>query len=93
MPPQPSPAADYGTVQHGSDVEAAKHHSDDEAREVGPDGVASETSSVHMQEGVRQVEAITTVWSKQTMIIVFVLYVRVLQLSPTCVLVCDGTDT
>ncbi|KAJ6789632.1 hypothetical protein PWT90_08487 [Aphanocladium album] len=67
----------YGAVQHGDvkhgDTESGKRFSDDEIREVNEDGRTSETSSVHMQDGVKRVEAITTVWSKNTMIVMFIL--------------------
>lgn len=33
----------------------------------------SETGSTHKQEGVRQVEAIIRVWSKQVLIVMFIL--------------------
>ncbi|KAI8946086.1 siderochrome-iron transporter MirB [Xylaria longipes] len=49
--------------------------SDDQVREVG-DGrnpEADEAGSTHKQEGVRQVEAIISVWSKQVLILMFIL--------------------
>ncbi|OAA56115.1 siderophore iron transporter mirB [Cordyceps fumosorosea ARSEF 2679] len=62
----------YGTVKQG-DVERAKPSSDEDIRELQDDGPASETSSVHVQDGVKRVEAITMVWSKNTMIVMFIL--------------------
>ncbi|RYC54459.1 hypothetical protein CHU98_g11750 [Xylaria longipes] len=50
--------------------------SDDQVREVG-DGrnpEADEAGSTHKQEGVRQVEAIISVWSKQVLILMFILH-------------------
>ncbi|KAI5925495.1 major facilitator superfamily transporter [Camillea tinctor] len=42
--------------------------------EVGDDNKdESDTSSEHKQDGVKQVEAITTVWSKELMIVMFIL--------------------
>ncbi|KAJ3494588.1 hypothetical protein NLG97_g3980 [Lecanicillium saksenae] len=62
----------YGAVKHG-DADNGKRFSDDEIREVNEDRRTSETSSVHVQDGVKRVEAITTVWSKNTMIVMFAL--------------------
>ncbi|KAM3559340.1 hypothetical protein MY1884_003526 [Beauveria asiatica] len=62
----------YGTVKHG-DVESFKPSDDDEVREVNENEPTSEAGSIHVQDGVRRVEAITTVWSKKTMTVMFVL--------------------
>lgn len=63
----------YGTAAVDGDVEGAKRFSDGESREVADDGAATDADSIHVQDGVKQVEAITTVWSKNTMIVMFVL--------------------
>lgn len=62
----------YGTVKHG-DVENVKPSSGDDIREFPDEGPLSDADSVHVQDGVRRVEAITTVWSKNTMIVMFIL--------------------
>lgn len=62
----------YGSVKP-SDVENGKPFSDELTREINTDGRTSETSSIHAQEGVKQVEAITTVWSKNTMVAMFIM--------------------
>ncbi|OAR00228.1 hypothetical protein LLEC1_03044 [Akanthomyces lecanii] len=62
----------YGTVQRG-DVEDGKPFSDDAVRQVDDNGATSQSSSVHVQDGVRRVEAITSVWSKNTMAVMFIL--------------------
>lgn len=64
----------YGTVKHGDVEDGGKPLSGEEVREAHEDdGPASETSSVHLQDGVKRVEVITTVWSKNTMIVMFIL--------------------
>ncbi|TQV92743.1 hypothetical protein V2A60_009209 [Cordyceps javanica] len=62
----------YGTVKYG-DSERGKPSSDEEIQEIPDESPSSETSSVHVQDGVRRVEAITTVWSENTMIVMFIL--------------------
>lgn len=48
------------------------------SKEVLEDAAAYETdtASSDKQDGIKQVEAITTIWSKQMLIITFVLYVQ-----------------
>lgn len=56
-------------------VTEKNHVGNDEIREVnsGRSLEADEVESTHKQEGVRQVEAIITVWSKQLLITMFIL--------------------
>ncbi|KAI0104251.1 siderochrome-iron transporter MirB [Nemania sp. FL0031] len=70
----PNPVTTSHIVSH-DDVTEKRPISDGEIGEVG-DGRTSDTDeagSTHKQEGVRQVEAIITVWSKQVLIVMFVL--------------------
>ena len=46
---------------------------DHDAREVNDEKAESVLSSEHKQQGVQQVEAITTVWSRELLIVMFVL--------------------
>ncbi|KAI0465568.1 siderochrome-iron transporter MirB [Xylaria cf. heliscus] len=70
--------ADSNTISkpesHDGVVEK-QHVSDDQVRDIGdgPGPEADEAGSAHKQDGVRQVEAIVSVWSKQVLIIMFIL--------------------
>ena len=46
-------------------------------RDIASDDIKYEIddSSTHKQDGVKKVEAITTAWSKKTMVVMFVLWV------------------
>lgn len=67
--PTPDPVPEQ--EKRVGDIE--KDHANNEADEKG-----SDSDSSYKQEGVRQVEAITTVWTKQVLIVMFVLYVLTL---------------
>lgn len=64
-------------VPRASDDKIEKQPSTDNiSREFSDDGKLDDGSE-RKQEGVRQVEAITTVWSKQMLVVMFILYVLI----------------
>lgn len=60
-------------VAQEQDIEK-KTSGDDDVKEVKDvPGIESDASSGHKQDGVKQVEAITTVWSKDLLVVMYIL--------------------
>lgn len=68
---QPNPPQDAAPAL--SDPENLKTATDLDQKDVSEESSTSDASSDHKQLGVKQVEAITTVWSKELLIVMFVL--------------------
>ncbi|GAP89898.1 putative siderophore iron transporter mirB [Rosellinia necatrix] len=68
-------SSNIGSAPPNHDAFFEKQPSGGDAKEVGDDRApdADEDGSTHKQEGVRQVEGVVTVWSKQVLIIMFIL--------------------
>ncbi|KAI1376563.1 MFS general substrate transporter [Hypoxylon crocopeplum] len=68
-----APTTQAVPMSQEQDVEK-KFSGDENIKEVGNGlDVESDTSSKHKQDGVKRVEAITTVWSKELLIVMFIL--------------------
>ncbi|KAI2780224.1 MFS general substrate transporter [Daldinia loculata] len=68
-----APQAQAVPVAQEQDIEK-KTSGDDDVKEIKDvPGIESDASSGHKQDGVKQVEAITTVWSKDLLIVMYIL--------------------